>query len=105
MAEKPALSLVQAQEVIDTKTAPRVTKPGIEARIASVEYIVSGGTMTICLIKMKNAFIVVGTSAAASLANFDAEVGRTIAYDNAFRQLWPLEGYLLREQLAAEAAV
>ena len=30
--------------------------------------------------------------------NYNEEIGNKIAYDNAFRQLWPLFGFLLAEK-------
>lgn len=41
--------------------------------------------------------------ACASPENFDAELGRKIARQNAVQKIWPLMGYALKEQLAAEA--
>jgi hypothetical protein len=96
---EPKLSLTDAQEVVATKTAPRVTEASIKDRIASVDYLYQG-QLTIAIITMGNGFMVHGVSAPASAANFDAEVGKRYAFDNAFRQLWQLEGYLLRERLA-----
>ncbi len=97
----PTLSLEEAQKVVSTKTAPRVTKESIEARIGDVSYIVHD-TLTVCVIRMVNGFNVTGTAAPASAANYDPEVGKRFAYDRAFMQLWQLEGYLLREKLDAE---
>ncbi len=97
---EPKLSLDEAKKVVATKTAPRVTEESIKAKIADVEYIVSKKLLTICLITMSNGFMVNGVSAPASPSNFDAEVGKRYAYYNAFKQLWQLEGYLLREKLA-----
>lgn len=57
--------------------------------------------LTIAITKMSNGFMVHGVSAPASPQNFDAEVGKRYAYDNAFKQLWQLEGYLLREWLSS----
>jgi hypothetical protein len=96
----------QAQAVVATKTAPKVTKESIEAKIAKVEFIMGGDLLTICIITMQNGFMVNGQSAPASPANYDKAVGEAYAYDNAFRLLWPLEGYLLKQKLyeAAEAA-
>lgn len=102
---KPNLTIVQAEAVIETKTAPRVTKPAIEAKIRAVDYITQHAPLTICVITMRNGFTVTGTSASASAANYDLEVGKTLAYDRAFQQLWALEGYLLKEKLAAEDAL
>ena len=44
---------------------------------------------------------VTGESAAASPQNFDADIGRKIARENARNKIWALEGYLLRSKLAA----
>jgi hypothetical protein len=97
----PKLTLTEAQDIVATKTAPRISKESIEGRIQQVEYLTHGQT-TICLIVMINQFKVIGHSTPASAANFDPEVGKTYAYENAFKQLWPLEGYLLREKLHQE---
>lgn len=96
---EPKLTLDEAKAVVATKTAPRVTEESIKDKIASSEYIMHG-QLTICVLTMSNGFMVHGVSASASPSNFDAEVGKRYAFDNAFRQLWPLEGYLLRENLS-----
>ena len=101
-------------------TAPRVSLADMEAKVAERYYLVAGeglspnrpsaddpnhplNLLTLCFLVMSNGFTVVGKSAPASPANFDAEKGRTFAYEDAIRQLWPLEGYALRERLTAEA--
>jgi len=38
-------------------------------------------------------------------ANFDMNLGRKYAFEDAIRQIWPLEGYLLAERLFWERAV
>jgi len=96
---EPSLSLDQAKEIVATKTAPRVTENGIKDKIESVDYL-HHGQLTIAIITMSNGFMVHGVSAPASPENFDPEVGKRYAFDNAFKQLWQLEGYLLREKLA-----
>lgn len=99
---EPDLTLDEAKAIVATKTAPRVTEDSIKDRIRDVAYI-GHGQLTICIITMKNGFMVNGVSAPASPSNFDLEVGRRYAYDNAFKQLWPLEGYLLRDKLSKES--
>lgn len=59
--------------------------------------------ITLAFVEMDNGWIVVGKSAPASMANFDEDKGRRFAIDDALRQIWPLEAYLLKEKLAAEA--
>ncbi|WP_245295860.1 Gp49 family protein [Methylobacterium sp. C1] len=100
---EPALTLGETQAIVETKTAPRVTEASIKAKIADVEYF-RVRHLTICIITLRNGFFVEGHSAPAAPENYDQQVGERYAYENAFRQLWPLEGYLLREQLAASEA-
>jgi hypothetical protein len=99
---EPDLSLDQAKAVVATKTAPRVTEQSIKDKIKNVSY-VGSDTLTICIITMQNDFKVVGISAPAATANFDAAVGERYAYENAFKQLWQLEGYLLRDKLSQQS--
>lgn len=58
--------------------------------------------LTFCVLVLKNGFTVTGESACASPENFDAEIGKKIAYDNARNKIWQLEGYLLKENLHKE---
>lgn len=82
------------------KTAPRLTPDDIDAAIVDEAYYVfPGTTMTICLLTLRNGYHVTGESAAVSLENFDEEIGRKIARDNARNKIWQLEGYLLRQEL------
>lgn len=97
---EPSLTLDEAKAVVATKTAPRVTEESIKAKIANVEYLTPKPYVTICMITMKNGWTTTGFSAPASAANYDPEVGKRYAYDNAFKPLWQLEGYLLRERLS-----
>lgn len=83
------------------KTDHRVSLDSILAKIEGVEYFhpVMCPTMTVAFVKLKNGFIVIGESAPADPANFDATLGEKFAKENAVRKIWPLEGYLLREIL------
>lgn len=55
--------------------------------------------LTFCVLVLRNGFTVTGQSACASPENFDEEVGRKVARKDAIRQVWPLMGYALKEQL------
>lgn len=98
--------------------APRVTPADIEANIESewcftaaqgASFAAVGrhdkpipdplSLLTFCVLLLRNGFTVVGQSACASPANFDAEIGRRIARADAVRQVWPLMGYELRSTL------
>lgn len=112
------------QEIQDKGlNAPRLTPEHIDATISSVSYFTADdgvvgrayqnkevlfnpgvlSTLTFCVIVLKNGFTVTGESACASPENFDAEIGRKIAYDNARNKIWQLEGYLLKQQIHHEA--
>jgi hypothetical protein len=82
--------------------APRLNPQMIDETVVSEQYhVFPGTTMTVCALTLRNGYIVTGESAAASPENFDKEIGRKIARDNARNKIWALEGYLLREKLAA----
>ena len=101
-------------------TAPRVTPADIEANITSEHYFTAEhgafaafapprgsdvvppelSLLTFCVLVLRNGFTVTGESACASPENFDAEIGRKIARQNAVGKMWPLMGYALKEKLA-----
>lgn len=81
--------------------APRVTPTQVDEQIVAVQYhVFPGTTLTVCCIHLRNGFTVTGESAAASPENFDAQVGKDLAFKQARGKIWALEGYLLRSKLA-----
>lgn len=104
----PPISTSEASVEAELKTkglnAPRVTPQLIDAAIVGEDYHqFDGTTVTVCALKLRNGFVVIGESAAASPENFDRAIGRRIARDNARAKIWALEGYLLRDRLAFSA--
>jgi succinyl-CoA synthetase alpha subunit len=94
--------------------APRVQLKDIEAAIKArydmtaanavgenVPHVPELDLLSICILVMQNGFTVIGKSAPASAENFNADLGRKFAYEDAIRQLWPLMGFALRDKLAA----
>lgn len=103
--------------------APRVTLADIEAAIAArfefmadtaaaraaghydahveVPAVIEAlSVLSICIVVMKNGFTIIGKSAPASRENFNAALGKKLAYEDCIRQLWPLMGFALRDRLA-----
>ena len=96
-------------------TAPRVTPQRIQDVIAEEHYFSAAigcghpylaieksshlHCLTFCVLVLKNGFTVTGESACASPENFDPDLGRKIARENAINKVWMLEGYLLKQQL------
>lgn len=106
-------------------TAPRITPQDLQANIAGEHYFTardgivgveldaglideasgtctheSLGLLTFCVLVLKNGFTVTGESACASPENFDAEIGKKIARQNAEQKIWPLMGYHLKQKLS-----
>lgn len=81
---------------------PRVTFAMISDEIEKEDYYVfPGTTLTVCLLTLKNGYTVLGKSACADPTNFDENVGRHYAREDAIRDIWPLLGFRLRDQLSA----
>lgn len=94
---------VEAEIQAKGLNAPRLNPTMIDATIMDEDYhVFPGTTLTVCALKLRNGFMVTGESAAASPENFNAELGRKIARDNARNKIWAFEGYLLRERLFME---
>lgn len=113
--------LEQAIKRVGADVAPRVTPADIEANIVEEHYFtaregcegacggggtypVSLGLLTFCVLTLRNGFTVTGESACASPENFNAEIGRRVARENAVAKIWPLMGYALKEKLHANQA-
>jgi hypothetical protein len=108
-------------------TAPRVTPEEIASEIAS-EYYFTGfngvagelmsdgvpptlfelrrlpealGLLTFCVLILRNGHRIVGVNEGPVVAeNFDAEIGRRLARQDAIAKVWPLLGFRLRDRLA-----
>lgn len=80
--------------------APRLAPNNIDAKIKSEEFHLLPHNITVCILVLENGYKVTGLNhASVSPENFDAEMGRNLAYQDARRKIWKLEGYLLKEKL------
>jgi Phage protein (N4 Gp49/phage Sf6 gene 66) family len=84
------------------KSPHRVTLDSMLMRIEKEEFIHPEAIphMTICVLLIDNGFAFVGKSAPADPGNFNEELGRKFAKEDAIRQMWGYEGYLLAEKLS-----
>lgn len=93
--------VIEAEIQAKNLNAPRLSPEKIDAVIVGEDYYVfPGTTLTVCCLKLRNGFTVIGESASVSPENFDADLGRKIAMSKARDKIWALEGYVLRERLA-----
>lgn len=107
---------VTEKECAANAVAPRVRLQDIEGAIEARYSFTAGkaieamgmpsvaglSLLTVCVIVMKNGFVIVGKSAPASPENFNEERGRKLAYEDAVRQIWPLMGFALRDKLSGQ---
>ena len=78
----------------------KVTLEGIQAKIKGETYLVlPDGRTTLCMLTLENGYTIKGLSACVDAAEFNLDLGRKYALEDAIRQIWPLEGYLLAESL------
>jgi Phage protein (N4 Gp49/phage Sf6 gene 66) family len=91
-------------ELLAASPAERVTQEYMESRIANTEFHRLDETVTICSITLDNGYSVRGESACVNPENYIRHIGEKIAYDNAFREFWPLFGFLLAEKNKLRAA-
>ena len=80
--------------------APRLTPEAIDSVIVDKTFTtLPSGKCMICEITLKNGFTVRGESAVVSKENFNQDIGERIAFDNARKKIWEIEGYLLQEKV------
>lgn len=83
-------------------TAPRVTPDDVEAEIDQDLFLCGiDGRLTICVLRLKNGFLVTGDSAATDADNYDQDLGKKIARQNAVAKVWHLLGFRLRDKLTS----
>lgn len=75
-----------------------LTKEKIESHIAKVDYVLFGKTGTLCVITLCNGYTVTGESGCIDPEIFDAEIGKSIAFENAFEKLWGILGYVEKQR-------
>lgn len=128
IVDSPGTASSGASVVTDTRdakpaapTGPRVTLEDIHDAIESEHYFsawdgVHGNSgddsanlsqsaslalslPTFCVLVLKNGYTVTGKSACVSAENFDANMGRKYAHEDAIEACWPLFGFALKDRL------
>lgn len=93
------LSGAELDKAIADMPFEKVTKEGIDRKIVKVDYMVlPDSTVTLCNITLDSGYSVRGESACVDKRNFNIEIGKGLAYKQAFDKIWALEGYALAER-------
>lgn len=89
-------------------TAPKVVPSDVENEIVN-EYYQNAGravyatygspldNVTLCFLELRNGFVIIGKSACVNAANFNEDIGRQLAREDALRQVWPYLGFRLAD--------
>lgn len=78
----------------------KVTLSDMTAKVKQTVYtVLPDTTTTVCQLFMENGYVIIGTSACVDPANYSKATGEMYAYEDAINNLWPLEGYLLAEEI------
>ena len=78
----------------------KVNAEDINKRITDTRYIYDG-TLTLCIIELDNGFKALGESACVDPAEYNKELGETMARARAFSKLWAYFGFKLAEDTYA----
>ena len=70
-----------------------LTKEYLEQQIVQVEYNRFGEVGIQCVLTLNNGYTVTGESGCIDPTIFNEEIGKNIAYENAFDKLWSILGY------------
>ena len=77
----------------------KITKEFLEAQIAKRHFIMATETKTICIITTPSGFTFLGEADCVSPANFNQDIGREIAFQDAFAKMWMPYGFALAQRL------
>lgn len=99
-----SLGMSDRESAAVQKTPYRIALKMIRDSMRSMSYFnpPEAPHMTIAIAMLSNGYILVGKSTPADPGNFDAELGRKFAREDAERQAWPLFAFALREMLSDE---
>jgi hypothetical protein len=99
--DTPSLRVSDNTSKAVQKTPWRVSLDAMKRRVVSVEYLFPHSIphMTIAVVILDNGYALQGKSAPADPANFNEDTGKQYAYEDAMRQLWALEAYVMRDYL------
>lgn len=109
--EEPPLTIGYGQA--PTPTQPTlVASTDVESEIVDEYYRNVGSALkapvdsptynvTLCVLVLRNGFVILGKSACVDAANFNEDTGRRLAREDAIKQVWPYLGFRLADKRLA----
>ncbi len=72
----------------------------IQDKVKKTTYtVLPDGKTTVCQLHMENGYTINGHSACVDPTQYNQALGEKYAYEDAINKAWPLEGYLLAEEI------
>ena len=88
------LSPEQIAEIASAQTGFKLTEKQLLSLVnTNVFHTYAGSTLTVCVLFLNSGSTVIGKSACIDPANYNEELGKTLAYRDAVQKLFELEGY------------
>ena len=88
----------------ETKKRTSVSLNDIESKVTRTVFsVLPDTTTTICQLFMENGYVILGMSACVDKTKYNQALGEKYSYEDAINKAWPLEGYLLAQQMYEEA--
>lgn len=111
-AEEPEVPLTLGNPQDLPGLITKVTNVEIENEIMNEYYRNAGSAVkalegsplynvTLCFLHLRNGFVIVGKSACVVAANFNEDIGRQLAREDAVKQVWPFLGFRLADTLTS----
>ena len=105
LRKKSMIDLADELKIAEFSKAPRVTLAAAEEAMKHIEYVehvtASGQVLRWAILVMENGYGVTGdASVSASSLNDNPEFGEKRAFENAFKNVWPLMAYELKTKMA-----
>lgn len=107
--QAPEQEEVMVVPVPSTDLVTKVTKTAVEIEIVNEYYRNAGSAVkapegsplynvTLCFLQLRNSFVIVGKSACVDSSNFNEDLGRQLAREDAIKQVWPFLGFRLADK-------
>lgn len=115
IANPPLAQLLEEEEppqLAPPIFAPKVTVHEVENEIVNEYYRNVGSAVkalvgsplynvTLCILELRNGFTIIGKSACVNSENFNEDIGRQLAREDAVKQVWPFLGFRLADKRVA----
>lgn len=103
MTNKQSVTRELIESCIKAKYFYRLGNAVSATNQADQEHIDRLNLTTHCVLILENDYTIVGSSACVDPASYVQDIGDYLAFEDAISKIWPLEGYVLANQMHEQA--